>query len=452
MTSMNLNTFLTKCKETGVHTVEVAVVDTFAHLRGKRVPVDRYFAEVAEGGAAIADAIYVLGMDDDIVEHETVNMDSGFLDTRIVPDLDSHRLLTHRPGYGLVFCSSLDEHGSGPHELSPRDLLVAQVERCRALGVDPVVATEHEFYLCTVDDDGTWAPVRSHIKYSSLTDAPDLEVVLADIRAGLAGAGIEVESSNQEYGPGQIEVNTGPAAAVQAADGYVLYRSIVKQVAEQHGMRATFMPKPFTEQSGSGLHVHTSLRATDGSNAFADSDGVPNELMGHWVAGMLEHAEALVLLGAPTANGPRRIRPYSFAPTHVHWGLDNRSVLARCIVEAGSAANRVEFRAAGADANPYVLIAGILAAGCDGIERSLGLPPMSEGDMYDDPGDCTALATSLTGAIAAFEGSALASMLGDGFSRSYVTLARVEEAYAAENNPDPDDVNDWERARYLEFS
>ena len=302
MTQMNLNTFLTKCKETGVHTVEVAVVDTFAHLRGKRVPVDRYFAEVAEGGAAIADAIYILGMDDDIVEHATVNMDSGFLDTRIVPDLESHRLLTHRPGYGLVFCSSLDEHGTGPHELSPRDLLAAQVERCRVLGVDPVVATEPEFYLCTVGDDGAWTPVRSYIKYSSLTDAPDLEVVLADMRAGLAGAGIEVESSNQEYGPGQIEVNTGPTDAMRAADDFVLYRSVVKQVAEQHGMRATFMPKPFTEDSGSGLHVHTSLRASDGSNAFADSDGAPNEPMGHWVAGILEHAEALVLLGAPTAT------------------------------------------------------------------------------------------------------------------------------------------------------
>ena len=112
----------------------------------------------------------------------------------------------------------------------------------------------------------------------------------------------------------------------------------------------------------------------------------------------------------------------------------------------------MEFRAAGADANPYLLIAGLLAAGCDGVERSLALPPMSEGDMYDDPGDCTPLATTLTGAIEAFEGSALASMLGDGFSRSYASLARVEEAHAAENNPDPDDVNDWERARYLEFS
>ena len=294
--------------------------------------------------------------------------------------------------------------------------------------------------------------IRDRIKYSSLTDAPDLEQVLAAIRSGLAGAGMAVESSNQEYGPSQIEVNHGPADAMRAAEDCILYRSIVKQVAEQHGMRATFMPKPFTEESGSGLHIHTSLRDGEGGNAFADSAGAPNDLMGRWVAGILEHALALTLLGGPTANGPRRIRPYTFAPTHVHWGLDNRTVLARCIVEAGSTANRVEFRSAGADANPYLLIAGILAAGCDGIERSLELPPMSEGDMYTEPGDCPPLATDLTGSIDAFEGSGLASMLGDEFSRSYVSLAREEERLAAENNPDPDDVNDWERARYLEFS
>ena len=451
MTELTSEAFRSLCEEAAVHTVEVAIADTYAHLRGKRVPVGRYFDEVADSGASIADAVFILNVRDELIDHETVNMENGFLDTRIVPDPATGRLLSHRPGYALVFCDCFDEHGA-LQELASRSVLTAQVERCRTLGLNPLVATEPEFYLCTVADDGVWQPVRSHIKYSSLTDAPNLEAVLADMRAGLAGAGLNVESSNQEYGPGQIEINHGPAAAMRAAEDCILYCSIVKQVAERHGMRATFMPKPFTEESGSGLHVHTSLRGDDGANAFADSDGSPNELMSRWVAGILEHAPALSLLGAPTANGPRRIRPYTFAPTHVHWGLDNRTVLARCIVEAGSAANRVEFRSAGADANPYLLIAGLLAAGCDGIERSLELPPMAVGDMYGEPGDCAPLATDLSGNIDAFEGSAMASMLGDGFSRSYVSLAREEERLAAENNPDPDEVNDWERARYLEFS
>lgn len=451
MTNLDTEAFQKICTEAGVHTVEVAVADTYAHLRGKRVPVDRYFAEVAASGASIADAVFILNASDDLIDHEIVNMDNGFLDTRIVPDPASGRLLTHRPGYALVFCDSYGAHGE-PHVLATRSILATQIERCHALGLIPVVATEPEFYLCFVTEDGDWRPVRSHIKYSSLTDAPMLEEALANMRSGLAGAGLNVESSNQEYGPGQIEINHGPAEAMRAAEDCILYRSIVKQVAEQHGMRATFMPKPFTEESGSGLHVHTSLRGSDGGNAFADSDGVPNQLMSQWIAGILEHAPALSLLGAPTANGPRRIRPYTFAPTHVHWGLDNRTVLARCIVEKASSANRVEFRSAGADANPYLVIAGLLAAGCEGIERSLELPPMADGDMYGNPGNSTPLATDLTGTIEAFEGSALASMLGDSFSRSFVSLAREEERLAAENNPDLDDVNDWERARYLEFS
>ena len=146
----------------------------------------------------------------------------------------------------------------------------------------------------------------------------------------------------------------------------------------------------------------------------------------------------------------KRIRPYTFCPTHVHWGLDNRTVLVRCIVEPASRANRVEFRAAGADANPYLIIASILAAGADGVERKLELLPMSSGDMYGDPGDCTPLPNSLGEAILAFESGALAAQLGEKFSTSYVCLARHELALGSEHSPDPDDVNQWERLRYAE--
>ncbi|MFW2383301.1 MAG: glutamine synthetase, partial [Acidimicrobiales bacterium] len=261
----------------------------------------------------------------------------------------------------------------------------------------------------------------------------------------------EVEGSNAEYGPGQFELNTGPADAMTAADNTALFKSIVKQVAVQHGFRATFMPKPWTEQSGSGMHVHTSLNAADGSNAFAQcSDGEPNDLMRAWLGGLLEHAESMTLIGTPTSNGPKRVRPFTFAPTHVTWGLDNRSVLARCIAESGSRANRVEFRSSGADANPYLIIAAILAAGVDGIERSLDPGEMSAGDLYSNPGSATPLPTDLPGAIAAFAGSPLAERLGDVFSRSYASIAEAEVALAAEHNPDPDDVNDWERARFIE--
>ena len=202
-------------------------------------------------------------------------------------------------------------------------------------------------------------------------------------------------------------------------------------------------PPSLRQGSGAAFHL----------NAFADcADGEPNALMRHWMGGLLEHAAALTFLGAPTSNGPKRIRPYTFAPTHVTWGLDNRTVLARCIAEEGSQANRVEFRSAGSDTNPYVMIAALLAAGLDGIENERDPGILCEGDMYTNPGDHAPLPADLATAIAAYSGSALAEALGDTFSRSYVSIAEAEVAHAAEHSPDQDDVNDWERARFIEHS
>jgi len=438
--------FRERCDAAGVHTVELGTPDIHGHLRGKRIPVGRFFDTTVTGGVHIADAIFVMDIQNDLPDNEFINMDSGYLDCHFNADPGTGRILTHRPGYALMFADSFDKNHQ-PHFLAPRSILAAQIERCRSLGVEPVVATELEFYFCTPD----WEPVQSHIQYSSLTDALPIEDVLRDMRAALLGADIEIESSNAEYGPGQYEINTGHGDAMKVADDTVLFKSIVKQVAVQHGLRVTFMPKPWTEASGSGMHVHASLQA-DGANAFADSSGGPNELMGSWIAGLLEHAESMVLLGTPNSNGPKRIRPYTFAPTHIHWGLDNRTVLARCVIESGSSANRVEFRSAGADANPYLILAGVLAAGSDGIERKLVPPAMSEGDMYTSPGECKPLPTDLAGAVATFEGSPLAARLGAEFSRSFASIAAAEIGLAAENSTDADEVNDWERARFLEHS
>jgi glutamine synthetase len=444
--STSLAEFRERCDAAGVHTVEIGTPDIHGHLRGKRVPVDRFFATTVTGGVHIADAIFVMDIVNDLPENEFINMDSGYLDCHFGVDADTGRILTHRPGYALMFADSFDKNHQ-PHFLAPRSLLAAQIERCRALGIEPVMATELEFYLCTPD----WEPVQSHIQYSSLTDALGTEQVLSDMRIALLGAGIEVESSNAEYGPGQFEINTGHGEAMKVADDTVLFKSIVKQVAVQHGLRATFMPKPWTEASGSGMHVHTSLQV-DGVNGFATADGAPNELMASWIAGLLEHAASTVLLGAPNSNGGKRIRPYTFAPTHIHWGSDNRTVLARCVMESGSSANRIEFRSAGADANPYLVLAAILAAGSDGVERELAPPAVSEGDMYTNPGECPPLPADLPSAIAAFEASPLAARLGDEFSRSFTSIAAAEVGLAAENSPDADEVNDWERARFIEHS
>ena len=434
-------------RSAAVHTVEVAIVDTYGHLRGKRFPADHFLRSVGEGGCHIADAIYIFDLHNDLVDSPYINMGNGFLDTHLVPDLDTLRMFGHRPGYALVFSDSLDPSHQR-HPIAPRTVLARQIERCEALGYSPVVATEMEFYLC--EDD--WSHVQSHIQYSSLTDRGDLEDVLRDMRTAMVDAGIPVESSNPEYGPGQIEINVAHADAMTTADNTALYKSIVKEIAAAAGLRATFMPKPWTEPSGSGMHVHTSL-SSDGQNVFGSSQKTPNDVMSQWLGGLLDNAGALSLLGSPVPNGYKRVRPYTFAPTHVHWGLDNRSVMCRCTVGAGNA-NRVEYRAPGADANPYLMIAGLLAAGADGLERGADPGPMSTGDKYDDPGDSAPLPANAADGIAAFEGSALAAALGEEFSTNFVLMAKAELEKFAEAGCDPagDDVTDWERDRYIEFT
>ena len=447
MAKMDLDAFRALCTEHNIHTVELAHPDNYGHLRGKRLPVERFFG-AGQKGIGIADAIFIFDLHCDLVDNPWISMESGFLDTILVPDIASGRILTHRPGYALVFSDSYDEEGN-PHQMSPRRLLAEQVKRCHDSGVQPFVATEIEFYLTTPD----WEPIQDYIQYSSMTDSFEVDEVLLDMRKAIAGAGMEVESANAEYGAGQFEINVGPSDALRTADNTVLLKSIVKQVARQHGLRATFMPKPWEPESGNGMHIHTSLIGSDGGNAFADSDEQPNELMSQWVAGIMDHAPAMSLINSMTPNGYKRVRPYTFAPTHIHWGLDNRTVMARCMTEKGSSANRVEYRCAGADANPYVAIAAILAAGVDGLERQLTLPAMSTGDLYAECGDCEALPTTMSEAITKFEGSMLTELFGEKFSTTWLELAKWELAKFSEAvGEETDEVSDWERNRYLEHT
>jgi len=439
--------FATLIADNDVHTVEIVTVDTYGHHRGKRVPAQRFIDTVAADGAHIADAIYVMDITCDIVDSPFINMATGFLDMHIEPDVSTFRLLKHRPGYATVMTKAID-YKHEPHPLDPRNILQAQIDRVTKLGYDPIVATELECYVCNDD----WSPVQDKVQYSSLVDNLELERCVADMRIALLDLGIPLESSNPEYGPGQLEINFSYADPMLTADNTVLFKTTVKEIARNHGHRATFMPLPFAGQSGNGMHVHTSLNQSD-KNVFDSGDGhLLNDVFRHWVGGLVANASALTLLGIPTGNGYKRVRPYSFCPTHVHWGGDNRSVLCRCTVGQGPA-NRVEFRGGGADANPYLLIAAVLAAGADGLERQLDPGAEAQGDQYENPGSHPALPVTFAEGIAAFADSSLGDALGADFKTNFLAMTRNELGLYEENaGDDPDAVSQWEFDRYIEFS
>ncbi len=190
----------------------------------------------------------------------------------------------------------------------------------------------------------------------------EVEPVVSEIKRALEASGIMVEAWNVEYGPAQVEVNLGHGSAIEIADATVILKYVVKQIAVSHGLRATFMPKPYITDAGNGMHIHQSLRGADGNNAFAEQDDEPplrSKLMRRYLSGLLEHQIALQCVNCPTINSYKRVEDYSFSPTQVSWGLDHRLVGIRSVVDLG-AATRLECRWASADANPYLVLAGCL--------------------------------------------------------------------------------------------
>jgi glutamine synthetase len=274
----------------------------------------------------------------------------------------------------------------------------------------------------------------------------EVEPVVTEIKRILEASGIMVEGWNVEYGPAQVEVNLGHGAPIEIVDATIVLKYVVKQVASKHGLRATFMPKPYITEAGNGLHIHQSLLGADGRNAFAEEDADPplrSKLMRRYLSGLLAHQTELQAINCPTINSYKRVEDYSFAPTQVSWGLDHRLVGVRSTVGRG-AATRLECRWASADANPYLVVAGCLAAGAHGLEHDLEVPPMVTGDPHVDE-SLTRLPTQLAEALAGLERSSfIREAYGEMFADVYPVMLRHELDLFARH------VTDWERERYRE--
>jgi len=283
-----------------------------------------------------------------------------------------------------VLCSWYQSDGN-PLLWDPRHRLQAVVERFAAQGLTPVLALELEFYLLA-DGVGTTAQprlprVRGTVleqpgaQYAAAEDLWDHDAFLADVRTACAQQGIPATTVHSEYAPGQFEINVQHVPdALRACDHAVMLKRLIKGLARQHGMAATFMAKPFAELAGSGMHVHLSLRDAQGRALFASAvPGLRASALEHAMAGVLASLAEGQWLSVPNANSYRRLHGGSFAPTHADWA-DNRRSAALRLPLGDPQDPRVEHRVAGADANPYLVAAAVLAGVHHGLEQQLALP------------------------------------------------------------------------------
>ena len=358
----------------GTHTVALGLGDLNGIMRGKRIPASNW-DNICTNGNALSAALFAIDMTCDVWDTPYVNMDNGYPDMHLFP-ITKPVSLPWEPGVALAFARA-EGMDHKPVPIDPRQVLIRQLDRAEKLGVEIKVGAELEFYLL---DPETGMPKDKGNGVYSLERAAELEHVLGPIRNNINEIGIPVEQSHPEYAEGQVEVNIRYDEALLAADRVVTFRNVVKQLAFKHGYKATFMAKPFFEQSGSGFHCHYSLWK-NGKNIFADNGGLSKDGK-HFVGGLQKRMAEAAICGSATVNGFRRRQPYTFCPINTAWGIDNRTVGIR-IIQGSDSATRVEKRDAGADCNPYLLMATDIAAGLDGLEGKIEPDEMTTGNAYE---------------------------------------------------------------------
>ncbi|HEY6761605.1 MAG TPA: glutamine synthetase family protein [Baekduia sp.] len=427
-----------------ITSVRILYSDLHGVPRGKDVPAAE-LDRLTEHGLCFCSAV----MGTDLQHTPVLGGEEGYPDLVARPDVST--LVSHPWEPGVASCLT-DLAPADPDRpiADPRGTLKSIINALAAQGLHPVVAPELEFFLLKPDADAPGGVSRLVDRLSMVyTVGPQVDPggLVRRLTEDLHQMGLGAFAMNHEFMNSQYEINLHHNDALTAADQAFRLKSAVKDVAAINGLVATFMGKPFNDQGGSGFHVHLSLGDPDGGNAFAapdQPDGVDAQLR-HFTAGLLEHAPALMALLNPTINAYRRLVPDSLAPTHANWGWDNRSTFVRIPPERG-AGTRIEVRVGDGAANPYLVIAALLAAGADGIERALTPPAPVAGDAYRADPDTAgaALPRALEEALDALEAdTVLTAALGAPILENFLAVKRFEiERHRAW-------VSDWELTEYL---
>jgi glutamine synthetase len=423
--------------------VVLALPDLYGRLQGVRLPGEFFRTEVVRDGYSMC--AYLLAADVDMVELSGRGLAidpqaRGFGDFLLRPDLNTARQTPWRTDDSILVLADAFEIDGGPVAVAPRQILRTQLDRLAARGLTAMAGTELEFLVFAESyqdaHDAGYTALRPATRFNTdyaLTGLGGLDDLVGRILRGLTAAGLAVESARGECHPGQYEIVFRYGEALTSCDAHVFYKTGAKQIAEAAGRALTFMPK-YDDGEGNSCHVHFSLRDEAGQPAFAQPDGSRAPLMDHFLAGVLACAREFTLLGAPTMNAYKRLVRKAFAPSSVGWGPDDRTAAVR-VIGAGPSL-RFEYRIPGGDANPYLVLAGLVAAGLHGVEQELPLPSVSTGGR---------LPRGIGEAAQAWRESVVArAAFGDAVVDHLAAAADAELATFAAT------VTDWERRRGFE--
>jgi glutamine synthetase len=423
-----------------VSTVRVTYPDLHGIQRGKDVPISE-LERTAQTGLGFCWAV----MGTDLRHTPVVGGEEGYPDMVARPDLSTLVELPWEPD--VVSCLADLERDGNPEPTDQRGLVRRAEAALAELGFTAKIGPELEFFLCEPDGEGGWC---RHVDNMSMvyTVGPqaDPQGVCRGLLEACAALGIGAIAANHEYMNSQYEINLRETTPLLAADNAFRFKAAVKDYAAQRGLLATFMGKPFNDQGGSGTHMHISLER-EGENSMGDpqsADGLSVELR-RFVAGVLDHAPALMAFLNPTINAYRRILPDSLAPIACNWGLNNRTTFVRIPPERGSA-SRLEIRVGDGAANPHLITAAILFAGMDGLRRELDPPEPLAGDTYHLPEEQQGptLPNSLAEALDALEkDEVIREAVGPAIVDTFLAMKRFEvERYRLH-------VSDWDLAEYM---
>ncbi|MEX0409369.1 glutamine synthetase family protein [Aquibium sp. LZ166] len=374
-----------------VDTVLACAVDMQGRLVGKRF-LASFFVESAHGETHGCN--YLLANDIDmepVPGYKAANWSKGYGDFVMKPDMSTLRRIPWLEKTALVLCDVQDHHTHADLPHSPRAILRKQVARLRERGWIGYFASELEFYLLDETYDSArekqWRDLKSASPYIGdylIGITSKEEGYMRRLRNEMQAAGIPIENSKGEWGPGQEEINLRYAEALDMADRHVILKNGAKEIAHQIGKAVTFMAKYNYGLAGNSSHIHNSLWSADGKTPLffdRDADWTLSELGQQWAAGQLKYAKEFTWFLAPYVNSYKRFQAGTFAPTKIMWSEDNRTAGFRLCGE-GTKGIRMECRIGGADLNPYLAFAALIAAGLAGIEEKLTLQKPFVGDAY----------------------------------------------------------------------